>query len=318
MPWLLRETAARIVRNLRRVIFACIVLGMPDTVPVGSFERLWRFVLAHSGIFRLRSLDPFNYHYQQPWQNCLYDACVGAVRWKHPGFRPVIQCDDAAPLLAAVERREKIVLVGLHSTVSTAFYHLLSDHDLAFSVIAWLGIDQETGIPSLQQTAGRLGFDRKLDIIPADENCLLLARKALAAGRIICCAPDRLEPPDETEDDRQQLVIEMGLFEFCRRMKVSLFYAVPSIVAEGAIDINLSGPHPCGPEIGTAAMAARFMAYADAVTGFTRYWRLAADAPQTTLSSGAIPAALPPASDRTASPRLGIRARPPPPSNGVG
>ncbi len=123
--------------------------------------------------------------------------------------------------------------------------------------------------------ARELGLDSEFDVIHSDADCFLHARRALAAGRIVSCAPDREERPDERTDDSAPIVIEPALFEFCRRMKVPVFYTAPSITADGAIDINLSGPHVYKREDDLAHIMTRFMAYAEAATGMKRVYRLA-------------------------------------------
>jgi hypothetical protein len=291
----LQRNASKIVRYFRRALLALFAAAMLRPLRPDSFRMIWRFVLAHPRFFQQLVRDPYR---RQPWQNVVYVDCVRIMRRKYPGFRPGIKYGDVTPLLTAVERGDKIVFVGLHSEISTAFYRLFADYNLVFSVIAEPHIHKKTGRSSLERMAKRLGFDQPIDIIPHDENCFLLARKAMTSKRIICCAPDialgplarRIDrsplafpaepawpadlawPPEA--DVRHRVVIKAGLFKFCQAVKASAFYSVPSIEADGTININLSGPHRSRSEDDVAAMIRSFMAYAEAVTGFARRWQI--------------------------------------------
>ncbi len=244
------------------------------------FARLWRYIEKHPGAFQIPDLD--RTPHSQPWRHVLYIECLEVVRWLRPGFKPVIRCGESSALRAETSRGAGAVLIYLHGKLGAAHYRFLADQGLAFTIIAYQfavtvgrGTDQETQTMYVYARARELGLDSEFDVIHSDADCLINARRALTTGRIVSCAPDRDERPDERTDDSAPIVIEPGLFEFCRRMKVPVFYTAPSVTADGAIDINLSGPHNYRREDDIAEIVTRFMAYAEAATGMKRVYRVA-------------------------------------------
>ena len=254
----------RILRSLRHAILVILVQGVAFRNRNSRFANLWRIVARYPVLLRLpkAAIGPFPEFWRN--KNRLYVDCLEVMQWAHPDDFPVVRCDDIKPLLEAVARREKIVFIALHSDISTAFYPVLVANGLPFSVIAIPSLHSKLGIPKLQRTAKKFGFLGDLSIIPNDANCFLNARRRLVEGSIICCAPDRFELFDKQPN---RIVVEASLFEFCRRLKTTVFYTIPSIQPDGAITINLSGPHRYDSDHDIGKAIDHFMQYAAAVIG---------------------------------------------------
>ncbi len=255
-----RRSSSHVLLGITGALYLAIACASIGSTPDERFRRIWAFTRKHPSIFRLRSrLDR---SFPQDWRNLIYLDIFRTLTWIRSGCVPAVIPVNHEPLVRLAHEGRPIVIVSLHSDLSTGLNALLERLGLDWAVI--------TSSSHIPLHARWLGLKASLATIPNSENCFLIARRQMRDGKIIFCCPDyRIA---DSRPGRHAFALSDRIFDFARRTSASLVYAVPILTEDGSIRYTFSDPRLAAEFSATADAVADFLAFLDRFPGVNREW----------------------------------------------
>lgn len=198
------------------------------------------------------------------WKNFAFMRLLALADTGHDRFVPDIRVVNDAALSGLTEKKARIVVVTIHSRVDTVMNRVFEERGIPYSVIA---------IATAPQRSSRLlGLKGTVDLIPLGDDALLIARKKLTAGRVLCtCADFTLREPATLYHDNY---VAVGLFEFARKSKAQLVYAFTKVTEDGSVEISLARPTLDEEHAPPDALARDFVDFIRAMSPDGRDWKI--------------------------------------------
>jgi len=224
------------------------------------FQSAWQFIQRYRWLFRGRELSSNRYGID--WKNFAFMRLLRLVGAGQGRFVPGIRVVNDAALTELVESKARVVVVTIHSRVETVMNRVFEERDIPYSVIAVA--------TAPQRASEMLGLKGTVDLIPLGDDSLLIARKKLTDGRVLCtCADFTVRAPATLYHDNY---IAVGLFEFARKCRARLVYAFTKVNEDGNVEISMARPTLDEEQASPVALAGDFVDFIRAISPDGRDW----------------------------------------------
>jgi hypothetical protein len=214
------------------------------------FASGWKFIWALRWLFEGK--EDYGNRYWISWRNFAYMLLLVGVKRIDPSFVPPLRAVNEEALRRVAGDDRPVVLVTMHARLVSCINKVLEDFGIASSVIA---ISEDT-----RRVSKLFGLKGEVDIIPLDSDSLVIARKKLKAGRLVCCCADfTVRRSGSLHHDRY---VAEGLFTFAARQRASIVYALATVTEAGEVVINVYVPKITDSTNSPRDLAADFVRFA--------------------------------------------------------
>ena len=231
------------------------------------FQKAWRFVKKYPALLRPRiSLEiSIRQEFPQNSQNIVYLDILRMLNRLKIDFNAPILPVNEEPFLDLARHKRPLVIVGLHSDISTSFNPLAERLGVEWAVI--------TSLPEAPERSKWFGLKGMLATIPDSDACFLIARQEMRHGKAIFCCPDFF---GERHPSRpREYFISSGIFEFARRTDATLIYVMPVLTESGSILYHFSDPRTAKDFVSVQAIIAEFIEYMKSFPEVHKEWKIA-------------------------------------------
>jgi hypothetical protein len=196
-----------------------------------AFRSAWRnasrlqFLFAGAELYRNR--------FGRNWREMLLLRLLRQLDRAGLGYKPAVRITGLDLLLANATNKNRIIVVTMHSPVDAVLNRVFREHDIDSSLL----VDRSA---SIQKKAQLLGLKGELDTIGRTSDALLIMRRKLGEGRLICACVDFTWPSDGSF--YVDLLVSPAMFELARSLKASLIYAEAWVAHDGHIEVALGRP----------------------------------------------------------------------------
>jgi hypothetical protein len=206
-----------------------ILLNSKKSAPM-LFVSGWTFIWATRWLFKGK--EDYGNRYRISWRNFAYMQLLSGVKKIDPSFVPPLRVMTDDVLTRLVGQGHLLVIATIHARLVSSLNKMLEDLGIASSIIA---ISEET-----RRVSKLFGLKGMVDIIPLDNDSLLVARQKLKAGRLVCCCADfTVRRSGTLYHDRY---IAEGLFAFAVKSRARVVYALPNVTDRGEVVITVAPP----------------------------------------------------------------------------
>jgi hypothetical protein len=234
------------------------------------FERGWMFVQRFHWFFSGRQL--YRNRFQKNWRGFALIALVSAVKRYDASFAPKIVTKNHHLLTEPVKRDSPIVVATIHTGTETSLNRMFEELDMESAVIA-------ASKSSPQRLSGLFGLKGTVDLINRSSDAFLIARRKMKDGKAICCCADfTIREAGTLYHDHYMAT---GLFDFAKRARARVIYAVSTVSEAGEIIINLAKPGIKEENSTAEELAHDFIVFISALTNENQVWRIGSWTPKT-------------------------------------
>jgi len=226
---------------LKQLLEARLRLSIPAS-PEDLFSDLWNFCRHYKWLFALR--EYFANPLDLPLQNLVFKIVIEVVRDKYQAYKPKISVRTGEDISTLFNIEEKIIVVTIHTAVSSIMIEILQDLGIKASLI-------------MRSEVGLLGSNSKIDVILRSQDVFLIARRKLKEGRVICCCADEISMDN-------QLYVGTGIFDFANKMDAKIIYFIPQISDEGEVFIDLAAINNIREKLSSVDVAQDFVSFINA------------------------------------------------------
>lgn len=227
------------------------------------FDRSWTFVQRFRWLLSGRQL--YRNRFQMNWKSFALISLVREVKRHHPSFAPAIITKNRHILTEPANQGSPIVVATIHTGTETSLNRMFEQLGVKSSVIAASG-------GSEQRRSALLGLKGKADFIQRSNDSFLMARRKMKDGKAICCCADfTIREAGTLYHDRY---MAPGLFEFAKRAKAKVIYALPLVSDSGQIIINLSAPGIWEENSTAEELAHDFILFISTITSEKCNWKV--------------------------------------------
>ena len=266
---------AKVIRRIDKIISKvnCIVFRILIRINHAKNSNLilksvWCFVNRHYKFFSFRKHTSCT-NYPQDWRNHVYIDLLISMKRHYQDFCPEVIIHGEDIILDELKRGTPTVFLGIHSRLSTSFYVLFERYKIKWAVISAYRPDKGKA-PYISSRANLFGITTPLNLVPNSRDSLLLVRRLIRDNTVICCAPDYKRKDIQVVINH--VYISPGIFEFCLRLNTLMVYAIPTVLENATIDLNLSSPRRAREFETADEIIADFTKYVESVTKLPRNW----------------------------------------------
>ena len=222
----------RLIRNfvsyaLDAFVFLIFLINYKHS-PEQRFQNIYRFIIGNPRIFKTKA-ELFR-SYPQSWQNYIFLDILKIFKYFNIEFCPKIIPIHHSRFLELANSDRPLVIVGLHSEISTCFNRLAESLGITWAVI--------TSSLEVSKRSKLFGLKGDLLTVPNSAESFLRARQLIKHGTVIFCCPD-FESTDWTNLNTC-FCVSLGIFEFSHRINAEIIYVRPTIDKSGDIYYEFS------------------------------------------------------------------------------
>jgi hypothetical protein len=163
---------------------------------------------------------------------------------------------------AAAETKQPIVVM-VHSPVDTILNRVFREAGISWTLLA-------TRADRVLRRARLLGLSGELDTVARTNDSLLVLRRKLTEGQLVCGCVDFVQAPNRSA--RGHVFVSPALFELAKWTGSPIVYADTAVLEDGTIEATFALPRLDAAEATALAAAEDFIAWLKTDRGDRRDW----------------------------------------------
>jgi hypothetical protein len=236
--------------------------------PERTFEACWAMVLRHGYFFRGVAMmrNRFSFH----WQDMLFLRLLEEMQRSGLACRPKLKLANAV-LLDAVKEGQPTMVVTVHSPVDASLNRAFEECGLDWTLLA--------AGESAVSKARLLGLQSDLDLLIRSSDTLLLMRRKLREGKLVCAnIDDAMRRPGSLYCD---VFVSPAMFQLAIGIKARVVYAFTRVNDAGEIEASFGKPGVDAAACTAEDYARDFIAWMRDARNDRRNWQVREWAPKT-------------------------------------
>lgn len=209
---------------LRRCIRKNRKLG-PDRV----FDACWDMVSRHGYFFRGAAMLRNRFSFR--WQDIVFLKLMEEMKRSGLNYRPKLTLDNAG-LLLQPEQRQPLIVTTVHSPVDAILNRVFEEARIGWTLLA--------AGEGATYKARLLGLQAALDMVTRSSDTLLLLRRKLREGRLVCANID--DAQRRSGSLYCDVFISPAMFQLATSVKARVVYAFVKADDDGSIEVSFGNP----------------------------------------------------------------------------